>query len=93
LTIDYLVHWFEAYYGEYKPVVKAEVLEWLKDKSQVFIIGLRIAVRDTYSNQYRIPPDVAVLNKYRCQDTYDRGYKLIEASEQKRISELAKEKE
>ncbi len=85
MTADNLVLWFEKYYGEYKPVVKVEVLEWLKDKSQVFIIGLRIAVRDTYSNQYRIPPDVAILNKYRCQDTYDRGYKLIEADAKKRI--------
>jgi len=67
------VRWVEGYYGDYRPVVKAEVLHWLAERTPHFIAGLRERVRDEYSNQYRMPPDIAILNQYRNQETYDRG--------------------
>lgn len=84
MTAETFVRWAEAYYGDYKPVVKAELLRWLSERPPYFIAGLRERIRDEYSNQYRIPPDIAILNQYRNQETYDRGRNILALSADKR---------
>jgi hypothetical protein len=80
------VKWAEGYYGDYRPVVKVEVLRWLEERSEFstcFIDGLRIMVRDSYSNQYRMPPDIAILERYRNQATYDAGRKALQIASER----------
>lgn len=83
MTPEAFVRWAESYYGEYRPVVKAELLEWLSGKPAHLIAGLRLEVRDTFSTQYRMPPDVAILEKLKRQSTYDRGREALRIAEQK----------
>lgn len=71
------VAWAEAYYGPYKRAVKAELLHWLSQKSEAFLIGAKEQVVRDVSYVYGKPPDVALLNKYRCQETYDIGHRII----------------
>lgn len=88
MTGQEFVKWSEAYYGDYRPVVKAELLRWLEERSALFITGLKNRVMREYSNQYRIAPDIAVLEKFREQGTYDAGRKVLQlAGEKKRMIE------
>jgi hypothetical protein len=80
------VSWAEAYYGNYRPIVKEELLVWLADRGEVFITGLRERAKKEYSNQYRIPPDIAILEGFRQQETFDLGRKLIESAERLKIT-------
>lgn len=86
MTAKEFVAWAEAYYGEYRPVVKIELIDWLEERGHPFIEGLRERVREEFSNQFRIPPDIAALSKFREQETYDRGYDVIEMANTKRIA-------
>lgn len=86
MTAEAFVRWAESYYGEYRPVVKAELLEWLSEKPAHLIAGLRLEVRDTFSTQYRTPPDVAILNKLKTDHSqliYDRGREALQIAEHK----------
>jgi hypothetical protein len=71
------IRWAEAYYGNYRPVVKEELLVWLTDKKELFITGLRERVKKEYSNQYRIPPDIAILEGFTGQATYDEARRVL----------------
>lgn len=84
MTAEQFIRWAESYYGEYKPVVKEEVFQWLDERQEFFISGIREMVRDNFSNQYKTPPDVAVLNRFRVQETYDRGRDIYQLAEEKR---------
>lgn len=77
MTSEAFVAWAEAYYGEYRPVVKAEVLRFLEERGPVFTAGVKDKVMKEYSNQYRNPPDVAQLFRHVGRDTYELGRKLI----------------
>jgi hypothetical protein len=78
MTVLELVRYFEDYYGKYKPVVKAELITFLADKSDAFLIGAKQQVISDVSYVYGKPPDVALISKYPRQETYDIGHRIID---------------
>lgn len=88
------VRWAEDYYGKYRPVVKAELTTWLSAKPPHLIAGLRERVRDEYSNQYRMPPDIALLKPLSSQqETYDRGRRIMELASEKQDQKMIEQGE
>lgn len=86
MTPAQFVKWSEAYYGDYRPVVKVELLRWLEERGEPFISGLRIRVMHEYSNTYRMPPDIAKLKEFIEQTTFDEGRKVLQLAGEKRLA-------
>lgn len=57
--------WAEAYYGPYRPVVKAEVAGYLQRAGEQEIEALRRVLVRRYSTAWGRPPDVAKLLELR----------------------------
>jgi len=55
----------QKYYGKYEYVVADEVSDWLREKNPTGkqIDALWAELRDSHSNQYGKPPDVALIRK------------------------------
>lgn len=65
MTVFDLLEWFEGYYGDkYRPAVREEVAKMLDGMDDILLRALKAEVRDGHSNQYKQPPDVAILRKY-----------------------------
>ena len=52
----------EGYYGKYQPVVREVVIGWL-NKNKPDLDGLFMGLVQEHSNQFKTPPDVAILHK------------------------------
>ncbi|MFA5377276.1 MAG: hypothetical protein WC455_16115 [Dehalococcoidia bacterium] len=88
MTAEQFARWAEGYYGKYNPIARAELITWLGDKEPHFIAGLRLRVRDEYSNVYRMPPDIAKLREIHYHDTqltYDTGRRAMEIATTRRV--------
>lgn len=57
--------WAEAYYGPYRPVVKAEVADYLARVDEQSVEALRQVLVRRYSTAWGRPPDVAKLLEMR----------------------------
>lgn len=53
----------EQVYSKYKPVVRQEVVEWAAQYKEETLAGVYSIVRDTFSNQYNVAPDIAILKQ------------------------------
>lgn len=90
---DNFVKAIEDYYGDYRPAVKGLVIEYLKKQiSESRLKAFYSILINNYSNKYKIPPDIAEMNKYLKDDNYNRyfpaeGIKHIEEKIEKVDSE------
>jgi hypothetical protein len=58
-----IVKYFEEYYGEYRPLVKASVLKWLQEKnfSKRYLSALSEHIVKTISTKWKTPPSIKEL--------------------------------
>lgn len=63
MTIATFIKQLEGYYGDYRPTVRAVVLQWLQSRkpTEHELAGLFAELVTEYTSQYRTPPDVAIM--------------------------------
>lgn len=62
-SVEAFVKKLESVYERYRPAVRQEVLDWAGQYKDDTLAGIYQAVRESFSNQYNHPPDIAVLKK------------------------------
>ncbi len=68
----------EGYYGSYKPVVKKLLYAYLKKNCKsVHLKQLFEIVVKSYTNTYKMPPDIAIMEKFLCDKNYDKHFVTI----------------
>lgn len=81
MTPQKFIRWAEACFGEYRPLMREEVAEWLRIRSPFMLDALReVALRD-HPSVYGKPPGVHELEKMRLE-AQEKGHSLeaIEAA-------------
>lgn len=53
-----LLAWIEGYYGEYRPVMRAEVARYLEQRSAKYLDALQLTLKRCHSAEYKMGPDI-----------------------------------
>lgn len=63
MTAKEFIEWAEGYYGEYQIGQIKDVTEYLASWDQKYLDGLKKALMQNYTSQFKTPPDIAAMNK------------------------------
>lgn len=75
MTPDLFIRWAESVFGEYRPAMKQEVLNWLRPHDEYFIAALRDVTLREHPSVYKVPPGVHELEAFKLE-SYERGHEL-----------------
>lgn len=64
MNADQFIKRIEEYYGAYANAVRAITRDYLKGMSERDLDRLYVAVIENFSNQFRVPPDVAIIRQF-----------------------------